>query len=354
AANAEEALAKAQTELPALLITDIQMPGLNGFGLLETLKANQRTKNIGVILVTAQPSASGQVSHGLNLGADDYISRPFGRDEFMSRVQVVMRVKAAEAEIQRQARMIARRNERLELVNELALVVNSASDLQAVLPPFLSKLAELILAELVVLILLNEEKKELRAYMALPGGKQIATPLNFSAVDKISGQILQTNIPTPVLYLLDHYQLEEELGFSIPLEAIQYIPLLSREQMVGTLAFVSRRQAPLDEADWTLLRSVASIVAVAVENTYLLESAQQQVDDLIALNEIGRALSSTLDLEQVLKQTTLLIQRALLSEVALLWLLEEASHELVLIAASGLEDSLVTGYRLPFDQGLVG
>jgi signal transduction histidine kinase/FixJ family two-component response regulator len=352
--NAEEALLKAHTELPALIISDIQLPGLNGFALLQTLKADPRTKNIGVILVTAQPSASGQVSHGLNLGADDYISRPFRRDEFISRAQTVIRVKAAEVEIQRQAKIIARRNERLQLVNELALVVNSASDLQAVLPPFLSKLAELILAELVALILLNEEKKELIAHVALPGGKHIVTPLNFTAVDKISDQILQTNVPGLVLYLLDCYQLEEELGFNIPLEAIQYVPLLSREQMVGTLAFVSRRQAPLDETDWTLLRSVASIVAVAVENTYLLESAQQQVDDLIALNEIGRALSSTLDLEQVLKQTTLLIQRALLSEVALLWLLDEASQELVLIAASGLENSLVTGYRLPLDQGLVG
>jgi signal transduction histidine kinase len=178
--------------------------------------------------------------------------------------------------------------------------------------------------------------------------------LSFTAVDKISDQILQTNVPTLVLYLLDQHQLEEEIGFSIPFEAIQDIPLMSREQMVGTLAFVSQRQVPFDEADWTLLRSVAGIIAVAVENARLLESAQQQVDDLIALNEIGRALSSTLDLEQVLKQTTLLIQRALLSEAALLWLLDETEQELVLIAASGLGSTLTPGYRLPLNQGLVG
>ena len=165
-----------------------------------------------------------QVSHGLNLGADDYITRPFTRDEFISRVQAVMRVKAAEVETQRQARMVARRNQRLQLVNELALAVNSASDLQAILPPFLSELAQLLQAELVTLILLDEEKKELTANVTLPGGRHIATLLSFTAVDKISDQILQNNVPTLVLYLLDRHQLEEELGFSPTLEAVQYIP----------------------------------------------------------------------------------------------------------------------------------
>ena len=352
--NAKDALAKARAELPALIISDIQMPGLSGFDLVAGLKANEHTKNIGVILVTAHHYESGQVSHGLNLGADDYISRPFMRDEFLSRVQAVLRVKAADIETQRQAKMVARRNQRLQLVNELALAVNSASDLQVILPSFLPKLARLIQAELVALILPDEEKKELVAQVALPSGRHVTTLLSFTAVDKISDQILQTNIPTLVLYLLEQHQLEEEIGFSIPFEAIQDIPLMSREQMVGTLTFVNQRQSLLDEADWTLLRSVAGIIAVAVENARLLESAQQQVDDLIALNEIGRSLTSTLDLDQVLKQTTLLIQRALLAEAALLWLLDEAENELVLIAASGLGATLTTGYRLPGDQGLLG
>ena len=354
AANAKEALARARTELPVLIVSDIQMPGLSGFELVAALKADQHTKNIGVILVTAHYRDSKEVSHGLNLGADDYISRPFTRDEFISRVQAVMRVKAGEVEIQRQARMIARRNQRLQLVNELALAINSTSDLQAILPPFLSELAQLLQAELVTLILLDEDKKELMANVTLPSGRHIVTLLSFTAVDKISDQILQNNVPTLVLYLLDRHQLEEELGFSPTLESVQSIRLLSREQMVGMLAFVSPRQTSLDEADWTLLRSVASIIAVAVENARLLESAQQQVDDLIALNEIGRALTSTLDLEQVLKQTTLMIQRALFSEAALLWLLDETDQKLVLIAASGLGASLATNYRLPLDQGLVG
>src|SRR6185503_15179920 len=53
AENASEALAKARTELPALIISDIQMPGLSGFDLVATLKANEQTRNISVILVTA-------------------------------------------------------------------------------------------------------------------------------------------------------------------------------------------------------------------------------------------------------------------------------------------------------------
>lgn len=354
AGGVHEALTKARTELPALIISDIQMPGLSGFELVAALKADPYTRNIGVILVTAHHREPKQVSHGLDLGADDYIARPFMRDEFISRVQAVLRVKTAEIEAQRQARLVERRNQRLQLVNELALAVNSASDLQATLLPFLPKLAQLIQAEAVVLILLYEEKKEMGASIALAGGKCVSTALSFSTVAKISDQILQDNVSTLVLYLLDQHHLEQELSFSPSFEAVQHSPLLSREQLVGTLAFVNQSQTFPDEADWTLIRSVASIIAVAVENAHLLESAQQQVDDLIALNEVGRALTSTLDLEQVLKQTTLLMQRALLSEAALLWLLDEANQELVLTASSGLGAHLASDYRLPSSEGLVG
>jgi two-component system phosphate regulon sensor histidine kinase PhoR len=352
--NAQEALNKASLELPALIISDIQMPGLSGFDLLTTLKANPRTKNIAVILVTAHHLHSKDVSRGLNQGADDYIARPFKRDEFLARVQAVLRVKAAEIEAQRQARLVARRNERLQLVNELAVAVNSASNLQEIMPPFLVKLAQLLQVELIALILYNEEKKELVTHVVLPCGKHLTAPLSFAVTTKISDEILQNNMAMLVLNVLEQHQFGAELGFSPTPETIQYTPLQSRDQILGTLAFVSQRPATLDETDWTLLRSMAGIIAVALENAHLLESAQQQVDDLIALNEIGRALTSTLNLDQVLKQTTLLIQRALLAEATLLWVLDEQRQHLVLIAASGPGVSLAIGHQVPLHDGLVG
>ena len=132
ASSAQEALAKARTELPIMIISDIMMPGMSGFELLTALKQDERTKNMGVILVTAHHRSSKEVSEGLKMGADDYIYRPFVREEFMSRVEAVLRLKRAEAETQRQARVLAQRNKGLAWLNELAVAVNSSLDAQEI------------------------------------------------------------------------------------------------------------------------------------------------------------------------------------------------------------------------------
>lgn len=341
ATSVQEALTKARTELPVLIISDIQMPDLSGFDLLVALKRNERTKNIAVILVTAHHRDSKRVSQGLDMGADDYISRPFMRDEFLSRVEAAIRVKKAEVEIQRQAHMVARRNKRLQLVNGLALAINSSLNLPDIFPTFLPKLAQLLQVELVSLILLNEDKRAITNHVSLPSGKYISNSLSFDS----SSQVLQKHVPAIILHLIKIYHLEPELGFNPNIEAVRFTPLLSKDQIVGLIAFVSKHQL-IPEDDWILLQSVAGIIAVGIENAHLLKSTQQQVDDLIALNEIGRALTSTLDLEQILKQTTLLIQRLLQSEAISLWLLGEDNQELVLITSSGIGSDIISGDRL--------
>ena len=132
ASSAPEALEKAQTELPVLIVSDIQMPTISGLDLLENLKADDRTKDIAVILVTAHYRDSRQVSKGLTLGADDYIQRPFMPDEFLSRVDAVVRAKRAEGEARLQAHTVTQQNRALALVNELALAVNSSLDIRVV------------------------------------------------------------------------------------------------------------------------------------------------------------------------------------------------------------------------------
>lgn len=354
ASSAQEAMQKAWSELPILIISDIQMPGTSGLDLLAQLKADDRTKNIAVILVTAHHLTSNEISQGLTMGADEYILRPFTPVEFMSRVEAVIRLKWAELETRRQAQAVARRNLRLKFVNELALAVNSLLGVQGILAVFMQKLAQLLGAEAVSLLFLNEEKHQLAITISSNLGKRVSLSFDIQNMELFSTQLLRKRIPRIVSDVLKDHQAELELT-SIPGEAtIQAIPMISKEQIIGALAVINKRGGNLDDVDWVLLNSTTSIIAVAVENAHLLESTQRQVDDLIALNEIGRALTSTLDLEQILKQTSLLVQRSLQAEAASLWLLDEESQELVLIASSGLGSDGVTGFRLPLYDSIAG
>ena len=71
-------------QLPELLLLDIMLPGEDGYTLLQKLRSQQRTKDIPVIIVTAKSTEIDAV-RGLENGADDYITKPFGIIELVSR-----------------------------------------------------------------------------------------------------------------------------------------------------------------------------------------------------------------------------------------------------------------------------
>jgi PAS domain S-box-containing protein len=85
AANGEEALALATSSPPDLILSDVMMPHLDGFGLLEQLRAHEQTKTIPVVLLSARAGEESRVE-GLQAGADDYLVKPFTARELLARV----------------------------------------------------------------------------------------------------------------------------------------------------------------------------------------------------------------------------------------------------------------------------
>jgi len=75
---------------PELILLDIMLPGEDGYSILEQLKTASSTKEIPVIMVTAKGAEFDKV-RGLDAGADDYITKPFGMMEFLARVKAVLR-----------------------------------------------------------------------------------------------------------------------------------------------------------------------------------------------------------------------------------------------------------------------
>lgn len=75
---------------PELILLDIMLPGEDGYTILERLKASGSTREIPVIMVTAKGAEFDKVK-GLDGGADDYITKPFGMMEFLARVKAVLR-----------------------------------------------------------------------------------------------------------------------------------------------------------------------------------------------------------------------------------------------------------------------
>ncbi|MBU3720722.1 MAG: phosphate regulon transcriptional regulatory protein PhoB [Burkholderiaceae bacterium] len=93
AIDAEQALAMIQHELPDLILLDWMLPGMPGVRLAEKLRAEERTREIPIIMLTARGDEADKV-RGLETGADDYITKPFSPKELIARIKAVMRRRA--------------------------------------------------------------------------------------------------------------------------------------------------------------------------------------------------------------------------------------------------------------------
>lgn len=87
---ADELYSALSNEIPNMIILDIMLPGDDGLTILKNLRSNPKTKNIPVMMVTAKTTEIDKV-RGLDSGADDYISKPFGILEFISRAKALLR-----------------------------------------------------------------------------------------------------------------------------------------------------------------------------------------------------------------------------------------------------------------------
>lgn len=89
ARDGEEALAVAQARLPAVVLLDVMMPRRSGWEVCQALKAVQRTSGIAVVLVTGRGEVKDRLT-GIQVGADDYLVKPFDRNQVVTRIRALL------------------------------------------------------------------------------------------------------------------------------------------------------------------------------------------------------------------------------------------------------------------------
>ncbi|MDZ4405028.1 response regulator transcription factor, partial [Prosthecobacter sp.] len=105
-ANGLQALPAALEHSPALIVLDLMLPGLDGVQIFKRLRADTRTATIPVIILTAKAQVTDKIA-GLELGADDYLTKPFGAQELLARVRAVLRRGGANVVAPKEAEALA-------------------------------------------------------------------------------------------------------------------------------------------------------------------------------------------------------------------------------------------------------
>ena len=277
--NAQEAIQLIQNDKPSLILSDIQMPGMDGYEFCRRLKADPETQHIPFIFVTAFSRSTKEAARGLQIGADDYITRPFAPEELLARIGANVRIHQAEEAARRQATILARRNRELALLNQIQRAVTSSLNLDNVLDATMEQVQKVLRADTTSLwfvdwannaLLLsaahNESARSING-IRLPLNKSLAGFVVRSGHPFLSGNIEEhpEYHPTPVTAETDQQR---------KINSMICVPLRVRQQVIGLLQAVHPEQDVFNQDDLDLLNAVGDAVTVAIENAWLFGQIQ--------------------------------------------------------------------------------
>jgi signal transduction histidine kinase len=317
-----------------LVLLDIMLPGIDGYEVCRRIKADPAMAGISIIMLTAMGKVANK-TRGLELGADDYIPKPFDNNELLARIKAVLRVREAEKQVRR-------RNRDLAALNTIAETVGRAIELPDVLNTALDQALGTLELDAGTLTLTN-----------LAGAQTVAVN-RWESLDLTAGMEAANQVASSGQPLL--LSLVAGAGRAAHQNAAHHdaacVPLHSRNHVVGTLLVAGKRE--VDAATLDLLAAIGHQVGAAIERARLYEIAQTRSEDLAVLNDITRAITSSLDLEDVLTVSMRGIREFLHVEASSLILVDEKTGQLVFSKTLGRDQEWNIDFNLQQGEGIVG
>lgn len=251
--NGVDALETAQKLIPDLLLLDIQMPLMNGFEVLKALRETPSTSTLPTIIITARARQPTDVAHGLNLGADDYVYKPFEPKELLARVKSKIKAHELEMALQRRTREL-----------EALLTISDEFNLYIEIDDLLTLVPDLSLAFLPgesAMICLLDEQQAINCYTRHRAGskvyhKQLVPP---SFIDKFISN------PVPSIWANEPSSLED-----FDYDSGMIVALPHGESLLGFLLIASR-ESQYDDKHLQLFQGIGRQAALAIRNAQLYE-----------------------------------------------------------------------------------
>ncbi len=260
-----ETMNKVRGELPDMVLLDVNMPGKDGFTILEEIRADPATAHIPVIILTAARLEPMDVQSGLNLGADDYITKPFDRHELMARIRTKLRVKEAED-------VIRRRNRELSLIPEIGKELSTCTKIAEIADVVLRRTTETLGAIEGHMIMLDATGNVMERYgISVSNSEKSATQVD---IPENLFDILKGGRQGLVIKDTAHDLIWKPATASINSAVVA--PLFGRRELLGAFLLTHEREEYFMFDHLLLLQAIASQAAMAIENAYLYENAAHE------------------------------------------------------------------------------
>ena len=309
-----------------LVLLDVMLPDMRGTEVVKRIKASPATAHLPVIMVTGLDRPSDK-TRGLELGADDYVTKPFDAKELAARVQAMLRLRRAERDLRV-------RNRALAALNAVAETIGRAVELPDVLNTALDQVLATLELDTGMIMLAHLSGTQA---LAVRRGRRIDPQAELEA----NVEVARTGKPKLLT-----------LGLSEHEHLAACVPLRSRDRVVGTLLVAGTRR--IDQAGLDLLGAIGNQVGGAIERARLFDAAQRRSEDLAVLNDITRTVTSSLDLDIVLTRAMRGIREILRVDAGSLILADEDTGELRFRKTLSREQEMIIDSTLRPGEGIVG
>ena len=268
-----ETLEKVRNHLPDLVLLDINMPFKDWFAVLEEIRADPVTEHIPVIILTAARLDPREIQAGLNMGADDYVTKPFDKNELFARIRTKLRVKQAEDAIRR-------RNRELNLLPEIGKELSARLNLDEFSDLVLRRTVETLGAMVGHIILLNAASPFHREYR-IHASDVPSSEMNLPPLNHLVEQIKMTRESILIKDTNNSPHWRSPAGE--PARSVVIAPMFGRSALIGLLVLIHEQAGYFNIEHQLLLQAIASQAAIAVENARLYSNLAQQQQKLSAI-----------------------------------------------------------------------
>lgn len=259
-----------------LILLDLMLTpgGIEGFEICRRIKSDDRFQHIAIIMVTGLGSTVNKAL-GFELGADDYVTKPFVPEELVARVKAALRVRDME-------QAAVQRNRELGALNDISRAAGSSLDLNQVLLTTLNQTLTVMSAQAALIALIDTEKTDdlvLQMHRGMP--IQVGDQLNgarWKRGEGLLGEVVARGERVVSTDLGADPHLSSLISHGLPLAACT--PLFSQQGIVGGLAILARDSTLWQEHSLDLLEAIGTQVGTAIENARLYTRIKQVAQEL--------------------------------------------------------------------------
>ena len=256
-------------------IVDIQMPGMDGYELVELLRSNEDTANLPVIFVSAIFSDEYHHRKGYEAGAVDFMSKPFTPEILLSKVKIFMELYQQRRALQQANVVLSKQTLQLKISSQVSQQVTSILELDELFRAVVKSIQSQFGHYFVGIWLLNDRNDKVVLRAGIDGEGQIPSAdfsIALSDPENSVARVCRSGEPCQI----DNADAQSEslkLGERLPVRSELVLPLRVGQQTIGALDIWSERAAAFDAEDHHVLQILANQIAIAIGNAlvYKLE-----------------------------------------------------------------------------------